>query len=252
MRFVGVIPARYQSSRLPGKALIELAGRSLIEWVYRQAQFCTRLDDLVVATDDERICSTVEQFGGKVLLTRDDHASGTDRVAEVASRVPGDIFINIQGDEPLIAPATIDNVCRPFLTEPDLDVSTACVLIEDSEQISSPHVCKVVFNHDGRALYFSRSVIPHPRREGGRHFKHVGIYGYRREFLLRLNQLAPSRLEAAEALEQLRFLENGVSIKVVRVEEDSIGVDTWDDVERVRRLLENSHRSSDKSIRVED
>lgn len=252
MHFVGVIPARYQSSRLPGKALIELAGRSLIEWVYRQSRLCSRLDDVVVATDDERIRQRVEQFGGKVLLTRTDHASGTDRVAEVASRIPGDVFINIQGDEPLIAPETISSVCQPFLTEPELEVSTACVLIEDPEHISSPHVCKVVFNCNGRALYFSRSVIPHPRREGGQHFKHVGIYGYTREFLSRLDQLPPSRLETAEALEQLRFLENGVSIRVVRVEEDSIGVDTPEDVELVRRLLENSVRQSGKSIQVEE
>lgn len=252
MRFVGVIPTRYQSSRLPGKALIELAGRPLIEWVYRQAQLSTRLDALVVATDDERIRSAVEQFGGNALLTRDDHASGTDRVAEVASRIPGDVFINIQGDEPLIAPETIDSVCQPFLVEPELEVSTACVLIDDAEQISNPHVCKVVFDHQGRALYFSRSVIPHPRREGGRHFKHVGIYGYRRAFLLRLNQLVPSCLEKAEALEQLRFLENGIPIRVVRVEQDSIGVDTPEDVEVVRRLLENSAGVPGKSIQVEE
>jgi 3-deoxy-manno-octulosonate cytidylyltransferase (CMP-KDO synthetase) len=197
------------------------------------------LDDVIVATDDLRVVSEVQGFGGGAMLTRSDHMSGTDRVAEVASRVAGDVFINIQGDEPLISAATIDAVCEPFSNRPEAKVTTARVRLADPVQIQSPHVVKVVADSCGRALYFSRSPIPYPRRAPVDYFKHVGIYGYRREVLEALSSLTPSRLEQAESLEQLRFLENGVPIYVVEVEEDSVGIDTPEDIVRVTPLLEN-------------
>lgn len=239
MRFIGVIPARFHSKRLPGKPLLRLAGRPLIEWVYRRAVESEKLAEVIVATDDERIQKAVRRFGGRVEMTSPVHASGTDRVAEVASRMSGDVFVNIQGDEPLMSRRTIDAVCRPFEQAQDLAVTTARIRITDGRQIESPHVNKVVVDCNGRALYFSRSVIPHPRNAPVRYFKHLGIYGYRRDSLLSLASLQPSELEQAEGLEQLRFLENGIPIYVVEVDEDSIGVDTREDLDRVIPLLQN-------------
>ncbi len=244
MRFIGVIPARYASSRFPGKAIIKIAGKTLIQWVYERVCQACCLDDVVVATDDERILQVVEVFGGKVMMTRSGHISGTDRVAEVAESLPGDIFVNIQGDEPLIAPDTIEAVCAPFEDNPEIQVTTARVKITDSREVESPHAVKVVVNGRGQALYFSRSRIPYPRRPTS-FYKHLGIYAYRRDFLLALSELKPSPLENIEGLEQLRFLENGISVRVVEVREDSWGVDTIEDVDRVRPLLENMAKSTE-------
>jgi 3-deoxy-manno-octulosonate cytidylyltransferase (CMP-KDO synthetase) len=172
-------------------------------------------------------------------MTRSDHLSGIDRVAEVAETVQGDVFVNIQGDEPLIAVETIEKVCAPFEGKARVQVTTARVEITDLEEINSPHVVKVVTNEQGRALYFSRAPIPYLRNEPGSVYKHLGIYGYRREFLGMLSKLRPSKLEEIEALEQLRLLENGIPIQVVEVAQDSVGVDTLEDLDRVRPLLEN-------------
>lgn len=239
MRFIGVIPARYTSVRLPGKPLLAIAGKPLIQWVYERARQARRLDDVVVATDDRRVYDAVAAFGGKAVMTANFHISGTDRVSEVARNVAADVFVNIQGDEPLIPPSTIDAVCEPFQKDPQVQITTARVEITDLAQIESPHVVKVVVNSQDEALYFSRAVIPHPRRPPLTFCKHVGIYAYRREVLLNLDRLRPSRLEKIEGLEQLRFLENCIPIRVVLVREDSLGVDTPEDVERVRLLLEN-------------
>lgn len=239
MRFVGVVPARYGSTRLPGKPLLEFAGKPLIQWVYENARRSGLLSRVVVATDDERIRAAVLSFGGEAVMTRPDHASGTDRVAEVAAGVDADVFVNIQGDEPLIAAATIDAVCGAFLDDSGLLIATAKMRLEDPEEAARQQVVKVVADAEGRALYFSRSLIPFPRRQPAAFYKHVGIYGYRKSFLLGLASLAPSSLEQAECLEQLRFLENGYRIKVVEVFSDSMGVDTPEDADRVRRLLEN-------------
>jgi 3-deoxy-manno-octulosonate cytidylyltransferase (CMP-KDO synthetase) len=247
MRFIGVIPARYHSTRLPGKALIEIAGRPLVQWVYEQARQASHLDDLVVATDDLRILNTVEGFGGKAVMTRSDHNSGTDRVAELAQSIEADVFVNIQGDEPLISWHTIDGVCSPFERDVEVQITTARIKISDPDQIKSPHVVKVVVDSLERALYFSRAPIPCPQRRAGTFYKHLGIYGYRREFLQALSQLNPSELEETEGLEQLRFLENGVEIRVVEVSEDSPHVDTRDDILRVRPLLENTLKKTDQS-----
>ncbi len=247
MHFIGVIPARYQSTRLPGKALIEIAGKPLIQWVYDRARRASRLDDLVVATDDQRILKTVEEFGGKAVMTRGDHASGTDRVAELAESLEADVFVNIQGDEPLISCQTIDDVCNPFERDGDAQVTTARIKITDPNQIKSPNVVKVVVDSQGHALYFSRSPIPCAQRRAATLYKHVGIYAYRRQFLQSLSQLEPSELEEIEGLEQLRFLANGVSIRVVEVAEDSPHVDTQEDLLRVTPLLENSLKELEKS-----
>jgi 3-deoxy-manno-octulosonate cytidylyltransferase (CMP-KDO synthetase) len=238
MRFVGVIPARFQSARLPGKALISISGKPLIQWVYERASLASRLNRLIVATDDSRILKVVRGFGAEAVLTSSEHRSGTDRVAEVAHNVAADCFVNIQGDEPLIPPETIDALCKNLADHPDIEIATACFPISEGEA-SEPDVVKVVFDSAGRALYFSRAPIPFQRRPKGAFFKHLGIYGYRRDFLLELPKLQPSELEESEALEQLRFLENGKSIFVFTATQDSFGVDTKADIERVRPLLEN-------------
>jgi len=249
MRFVGVIPARYASTRLPGKPLLEIAGKPLIQWVCEAAAKSRRLERLIVATDEEAIFRTVVDFGGEAMMTRDDHASGTDRVAEVASRVDAEVFINVQGDEPLIQARVIDAVCEPFLTDPALEISTAKVRIENHDEASKPQVVKVVTDCRGQALYFSRSLIPYPRRPSAQFFKHIGIYGYRKRFLMALPELSPSPLESAEALEQLRFLANGYRIQVAEVTDDSVGIDTPEDVERVRPLLENKALQAKTNLR---
>lgn len=246
MRFVGVIPARYNSTRIPGKPLIEIAGRPMIQWVYDRASQASSLAEVLVATEDERVLRTVEDFGGRALMTHSDHLSGLDRVAEVVESIQGDVFVNIQGDEPLIAVDTIEKVCSAFEGNARVQVTTARVEITDPEEIKNPNVVKVVTNEQGRALYFSRAPIPYLRNEPGAIYKHLGIYGYRREFFGLLPKLRPSKLEKMEALEQLRLLENGIPIQVVEVAQDSIGVDILEDLDRVRPLLENELKESKK------
>ena len=215
----------------------------MIQWVHQRARQASRLDDIIVATDDERIFRAVEGFEGKAVMTSVDHPSGTDRVAEVAQSIEGDVFINIQGDEPLIPTETIDSVCAPFERDADIQVTTACVQISDPAEVNSPHAVKVVFDPQGRALYFSRATIPH-RRGVGSVYKHLGIYGYRRDFLRVFSSLPVSPLEKIERLEQLRLLENGIPIHVVEVPQGSLGVDTDEDLDRVRPLLENEASGS--------
>lgn len=238
MNVLGVIPARYQSTRLPGKPLLMLGTKPMIQWVYEAAKTAALIDELVVATDDRRIYDTVIGFGGKAELTAADHPTGTDRLTEVARRYQTELVINIQGDEPLIKGAVIDSIIKPLLENRDLSVSTAKVRLIDPEQVNEPSVVKVVTAENGDALYFSRSPIPYPRKsEQAVYWKHVGLYGYRKEFLLKYVDLPQSGLELAESLEQLRVLSNGYRIRVVEVEQDSVGVDTPADLERVRALL---------------
>ena len=239
MRFVGVIPARYASTRLPGKPLLKVGGKTLVQWVYLRALQSTRLDQILVATDDERILRSVRSWDGNAVLTSDKHRSGTERVAEVAQGVEADVFINLQCDEPALPPATIDRVCACFDGDPEVQVATACVPIHDPEEALDPNVVKVVTDSEGRALYFSRAPIPFAREGKASFFKHLGIYGYRRRLLQKLSRLRPSPLERIEKLEQLRFLENWIPIQVATVDEDSIGVDTQEDLERVRPFFEN-------------
>jgi len=242
-RILGLIPARYASTRFPGKPLHLIAGKPLIQHVVEQCRKATSLNEVIVATDDPRIGDAVRSFC-RVELTSPDHPSGSDRIAEVAGRCPCDAVLNIQGDEPLIDPEVINRVADALL---DSDMSTAATPIKDPAEFDNPNVVKVVVNSAGRALYFSRRTIPFVRDAASRStaeqlaafpfLKHLGLYGYRRETLLRLVQFPVSPLEAAEKLEQLRALENGVQIAVVSVDYDSVGVDTPEDVARVERLL---------------
>lgn len=238
MNVLGVIPARYQSTRLPGKPLLMIGTKPMIQWVYQAAKTASLIDELVVATDDQRIYDTVVGFGGKAELTSADHPTGTDRLAEVAKRYQTELIVNIQGDEPLIQGAVIDSVIKPLLEEPGLSMSTAKVRLTDPEQVNEPSVVKVVTAENGDALYFSRSPIPYPRNTAkAAYWKHIGLYGYRKDFLMKYVDLPQSQLELVESLEQLRALSNGYRIRVVEVEQDSVGVDTPSDLERVRALL---------------
>jgi 3-deoxy-manno-octulosonate cytidylyltransferase (CMP-KDO synthetase) len=244
MRILGVIPARYASTRFPGKALADLGGTSVIERVYRQAMKAACLSRVVIATDHEKIREHVQGFGGKIVMTRGDHPSGTDRCNEAMAQQTEsyDYVINIQGDEPFIDPRQIDLLGS--LLDGTTEIATLVKSIERQEDLQSPSVVKCVFDGSGRALLFSRSPIPHvrnvPEREWlGHHrfFKHIGMYGYRSDILKRLASLPPSALEKAESLEQLRWLENGYSIKVAETTLETVGIDTPADLEKARALL---------------
>jgi 3-deoxy-manno-octulosonate cytidylyltransferase (CMP-KDO synthetase) len=232
-RVVGVIPARWASTRLPGKALVMICGKPLIQWVLERARLATRLDEILVATDDERIRSVVESLGATAVMTRVDHPSGTDRVAEAVAGREAGVVINIQGDEPLIDPGLINRLAEVMVQEPEWDMATAATPIHHRDELDKPSVVKVVFGERGRALYFSRSVIPFVRDTspaGLTHWRHVGIYAYRREFLDRLVKTTPCVLEMAEKLEQLRALYLGGRMRVVETDEIGLGVDTPEDV----------------------
>lgn len=240
MKTVGIVPARYGSTRFPGKALADLGGKPLVQWVCEAARRCATLERVLVATDDDRIVAAVRAFGGEAVMTRPDHPSGTDRLAEVARSLDADIVVNIQGDEPFLAPETIDAVVQPLLDDPTLSMSTACVLTEDDAEAADPNVVKVVVAENGDALYFSRSVVPYlrdPDKGPVTRRLHLGLYAYRREFLLEFAGWPPTPLEKAESLEQLRALEHGARIRVVTVAERALGVDTPADLDRARALL---------------
>jgi 3-deoxy-manno-octulosonate cytidylyltransferase (CMP-KDO synthetase) len=239
---VGIIPARFASTRFPGKPLADLAGKPMIQHVYERACRAQSLVEVLVATDDPRIFDAVQQFGGDAVMTGADHPTGTDRLAEVARRLTGiDIIVNIQGDEPLIAPEAIDAVVAPLLADPSIPMGSVMSPLPDAERAADANIVKVVTDLQGFARYFSRSPIPYPRdaQAGpGPWKKHIGLYAYRRDFLLQLTQLAPTPLEQLEKLEQLRVLEHGYRIKMVeRAGDASIGVDTPEDLERVRDIL---------------
>ena len=239
---VAIIPARYESSRFPGKPLADIAGRPMIEHVYRRTSAARSVGVVIVATDDQRICDAVESFGGRAQLTSRDHASGTDRLAEVAAGLTCDVVVNVQGDEPLIEPSTIDDAIAPFKTDPGLQMTTVRRRMDDRSELENPNVTKVVVDRDGYALYFSRAPIPFTR-EGcppAPAWRHIGLYAYRRECLMRLTGLKPTAMEQAEALEQLRALEHGIRIKTIETLHDSVGVDTPDDLVRVRHLAQRS------------
>jgi 3-deoxy-manno-octulosonate cytidylyltransferase (CMP-KDO synthetase) len=235
---LGVIPARFASSRFAGKALAVIGGKSMLQHVFERAGCAKHLTRLVVATDNERIFSEAQRFGAPVRLTRSDHPSGTDRVAEVASTEDADLIVNIQGDEPLIDPDAIDAAVLGLLEHPKVPMGTLKKRIEDPRELADPNVVKVVTDQSGNAIYFSRSAIPHSRLGEAVRYKHIGLYVYRRDFLLRYSSLPVGPLEEAERLEQLRALENGYLIRVVETEYESLGVDTPDDLERVSELLE--------------
>ncbi len=239
MKIICVIPARYSSTRLPGKPLALIAGKPMIQHVYERASQAKLPCRVLIATDHEQVFGAVEAFGGEVMMTSPLHPTGTDRLAEVAARhEDADVIINVQGDEPLIEPAVIDQLAAEFLQAPALTMATlAAPLAEDEYHV--PSVVKVVTDLAGYALYFSRSLIPYPRNpaNGLTYYKHIGIYAYRRDFLLKFAALPPTPLEKAESLEQLRALEHGYRIKVLSTGFTSVGVDTPEDLERVNTII---------------
>jgi 3-deoxy-manno-octulosonate cytidylyltransferase (CMP-KDO synthetase) len=239
-RILGVIPARFASSRFPGKPLAEVAGKSILQHVFDRSRAASYITATVIATDDERIRDTAIRFGADVRMTRSDHRSGTDRAAEVAASDEAEIVVNIQGDEPLIDPAAIDSAVLALINDPEAPMATLKKRIEQLREIADPNVVKVVTDARQRAIYFSRSPIPHDAGGEAAHFKHIGLYVYRREFLLSYSRLPVGPLEKAERLEQLRALENGYSIRVEETEYESIGVDTPHDLEHVRELFRMS------------
>jgi 3-deoxy-manno-octulosonate cytidylyltransferase (CMP-KDO synthetase) len=252
MKAVGIIPARYRSSRFEGKALALLGGRPIIERVYEQARKASLLEDVWVATDDARIAETVERAGGKVVMTSPEHPSGTDRVAEAARQIDCDVVVNIQGDEPFIAARAIDQALEPFATRSELAMSTLMRPIRDEETFRDPNVVKVVVDRQGYALYFSRAPIPHPRREDGfQAFEHIGLYAYRKEFLLSLASLEPTVLEHSEALEQLRVLENGHRILAIETAHHvGLSIDTPEDLKRAEEFLARQQQTAAKDQAV--
>jgi 3-deoxy-manno-octulosonate cytidylyltransferase (CMP-KDO synthetase) len=239
MRVLGVIPARYGSSRLPGKPLLPIAGKPMIQWVYEGAQTASLVDELIVATDDPRIYEAVQSFGGKVELTQADHPTGTDRIAEVARRHPAEIVINIQGDQPTVRGKEINDVIQVLLDDPSLPISTARINLTDKKELMEPSVVKVVIDEQENALYFSRATIPYPRNaEHAVYWKHIGLYAYRYDFLFKYVTLPQTSLELTESLEQLRVLAHGYRIKVVEVTQDTVGIDTQADWECVKIMFE--------------
>ena len=237
-----IIPARYASTRLPGKPLADIGGRPMVEHVYRRVEAAASIDSVVVATDDERIAAAVTAFGGRAVMTRGNHRSGTDRLAEVADTLTCEVVVNVQADEPLIAPSMVDATVSACVSDPGIVMSTLRCPIRDLADLHDPNLVKVAIDRDGYALFFSRAAIGLDRATGEGAVappvdKHIGLYAYRRPFLLTLSRLEPTPLERAERLEQLRVLEHGYRIMTTRTDHDPIGVDTPTDLERVRRLV---------------
>ncbi len=246
MNIACIIPARFASSRLPGKPLLDIAGKPMIQHVVERVRQAQRPAQIIVATDDFRIFDAVRKFGGEARMTSADHLTGTDRLAEVAAALPDvDLILNVQGDEPLIPPQALDSLIAAFDMDAGLQMGTLMTPMAEEEQ-DNPAAVKVVVSIDGYALYFSRSLIPFPRHRGPqwRCFKHLGVYAYRRDFLLRFAALPPSPLELSESLEQLRALEHGFRIRVIETPFQSIGVDTQEDLEQARRLFQSIQEES--------
>ncbi len=244
-----VIPARYASTRLPGKPLVSLAGKPMIQHVYERAKLSERADRIIVATDDQRILDAVHAFGGEARMTRSDHRTGTERVAEVAAHEDGEIFVNVQGDEPLLDPAAIDAAVNALSDAACSDVATVATLIRKPADIMDPNVVKVALDFNDCALYFSRAPIPWVRDSAGKtpfaqttakHWKHLGLYAFQRSALLEFPTLPQGELERLEQLEQLRWLENGWKIHVSEVEHDAVSVDVPADIPRVEQLLQQT------------
>ncbi len=237
-----VIPARYDSSRFPGKSLAPILGKPMIQHVYERAKMATLLNVLLVATDDERILKTVQSFGGQAVMTSQSHRSGTDRIAEVMANRTEDIVINLQGDEPLIEPEVIDAVISPFEKQSSLQVTTLVTDFKDRQEWLDPNVVKVVCDDHGFALYFSRAPIPYQQNKSRTILakKHVGLYAFRRSFLMKITALPASRLELIEELEQLRILASGERIMAIKTDFSGIGVDVPADIKKVEKLIKNA------------
>ncbi len=250
MSTIAVIPSRYASTRLEGKALMDIAGKPMVQRVYEVALGAQLVDRVIVATDDKRILDTVQGFGGEAELTSPHHLSGTDRIAEVVANLSCELVVNLQGDEPLMDPRLIDSVVQLLLDNQDVPMASAQTSIETIEDLKNPNIVKVVSDRNGYALYFSRSPLPYrfsadedDRASFG--FKHIGLYVYRKDFLKKIVGLDPSPLEKQERLEQLRVLENGYKIKLVTTKYDSLGVDTPEDLIQARKRIEDLEVSKD-------
>jgi 3-deoxy-manno-octulosonate cytidylyltransferase (CMP-KDO synthetase) len=236
MKIVGIIPSRYASVRFPGKPLAPLRGKAMVLHVLEAATEASRLDQAIVATDDERIAAAVRAIGGEVLLTSSAAASGTDRLAEAARSIPADVYVNVQGDEPVMSPANIDRAVETLLADSVRKIASLAIALP-ADQANDPNIVKVAVAADGRALYFSRAAIPYPRGDEARYRKHLGIYAYRAATLAEIAALPPSPLERIESLEQLRWLEAGLEIWIGEAVSDSIGVDTPEDLARAEDWL---------------
>ena len=244
MPVIAVIPARYGSTRLPAKALAEIAGVPMIVRVWRQVSIARSIERVIVATDDERVAAPGRAAGGAAMMTSATHQSGTDRIAEVATKVDADIYINVQGDQPFTDPRDLDAVAAPMLADASIDMATLATPIADLEEFRNPTKVKVVCDASGNALYFSRSPIPHARDLEGvppGALRHIGIYAYRREFLLRFASMPQGKLEQLEKLEQLRALENGYRIRVVASVSPQLEIDTAEDLAKARRSQMGNH-----------
>ncbi len=241
MKAIGVIPARWASTRFPGKVLADIHGKPMIQYVWQQAKKAKLLNDVIVACDDDRVFRAVESFGGKAVMTSMDHPSGTDRIAEAVGDLKVEVVVNIQGDEPLISPDVIDLLVEAVLKDEDAPMATVVKRILQPALLENPNVVKVVFNRKQEALYFSRFAIPFNRE--GKNFsetvfyQHLGLYAYRRDFLMKFDQLPKSLLEETEKLEQLRVLEAGYRIRIVETDYESIGVDTPEDLTKVIQMI---------------
>ncbi|RCW45020.1 3-deoxy-manno-octulosonate cytidylyltransferase [Halanaerobium sp. MA284_MarDTE_T2] len=236
LKAAAVIPARYGSTRFPGKALAEINGVPMIVRVIEQVKKAKKIDRVITATDDMRIKEAVEAAGGEAVMTSSEHRSGTDRIAEAAENLTEDLIVNVQGDEPLIKPEMIASALAPFLQEEDLQISTLKIKM-NRDEAENPDIVKVICDKNDNALYFSRSPIPYLQAGEADYFQHVGLYVYRRDFLLKYSQMEASPLEKAESLEQLRVLENGYRIKVIEIEGKLIGVDRKEDIKKVEAVL---------------
>lgn len=239
MKVLCIIPARYDSTRFPGKALADIKGKPMIQWCYESSLKSKLINKLIVATDDKRIFDAVKKFGGEVVMTSKKHRSGTDRIAEAAKKFKCDIVVNIQGDEPFIDYRTIDKAIDALRKDKNAQVSTVAKKITDKKEINSPNTVKVVFDDDFSALYFSRSVIPYDRDEKDKvnYYRHYGLYIYRKDYLMKLTKLPESKLEKIEKLEQLRVLENSGKIKIVLTNKDSVSIDTPEDLKKVLKRI---------------
>ena len=235
MKAVVIIPARMAATRFPGKPLADICGKPMVEWVYKRASAARGVCRVLVATCDRQIVEAVQRFGGEAVMTSDAHRSGTDRLAEAAADLDADIVVNVQGDKPLIDPAAIDSAIEPFKTDPSVLMSSLMCPI-DEESVRDPNLVKVVVGLDDFALYFSRCPIPY-QRNPSRIYGHVGLYAYTKDFLMRFASLEQTPLEQAESLEQLRVLEHGYRIKMVRVNDRPLGVDTQEDLARARAMV---------------
>ncbi len=243
MKVVGIIPARFSSTRLPGKPLKDICGKPMIQHVYERAIKAEALDEVIVATDDQRIVDTVISFGGQAMMTSLDHKTGSDRIAEVAQSVECSCVVNIQGDEPLIIPEIIDEITQELINNPDRVMTTGAYKVNNTELFENPNVVKVVCDVNNDALYFSRSQIPFPREKQTQEiFEHIGVYAYRKDFLLQYIDLPATPLSLTESLEQLRVIEHGYKIRVVKTKQpyNALSVDTQEDLDTVIAILQSS------------